>query len=226
MNFLQICQRVRQEAGISGTGPASVTNQTGEMARVVDWVKAAYEDIQNLHDNWKFMRREFTFPTIAGNPVYLPSAISLDEFGRWRRDEQWRCYLTSVNDELRMTHWDDWDCFRESRLYSVNRSTQGRPIDVAIRPNDDAIYLWPTPNNIFTITGDYYIRPHVMAANSDEPIFPREFHMLIVWRAILFYAPYEAAPERYAQANTEHKRLLAALRRKWLPEIKLGGPLA
>jgi len=35
MNFLQLAQRVRQEAGISGDGPVSVVNQTGEMKRVV-----------------------------------------------------------------------------------------------------------------------------------------------------------------------------------------------
>ena len=49
MNFLSLCQRLRSEARIPGTGPSSVTGQTGELAKIVEWITTAYEDIQANH---------------------------------------------------------------------------------------------------------------------------------------------------------------------------------
>ncbi len=42
MNFLSLCQRLRSEARIPGTGPSSVTGQTGELAKIVEWITTAY----------------------------------------------------------------------------------------------------------------------------------------------------------------------------------------
>ena len=70
--YLEICKRVRQEAGIAGTGPASVLNQTGEYKRVVDWVASAWEDLQNKRSDWLWMQGDFTFVTIASQDSYTP----------------------------------------------------------------------------------------------------------------------------------------------------------
>ena len=55
--FLQICQRVFIEGGISGQ-ISSTQNQSGEAGRVVAWVAGAYKEILNDQSiNWKFLRK-------------------------------------------------------------------------------------------------------------------------------------------------------------------------
>jgi hypothetical protein len=92
--FLELCQDLAQEAGISdGTMPTSVTSQTGEMKRVVDWIARAYRWVQRKHSNWNFLRNDFSFNTVAGTSNYLYTSASA-EHQRWKL-ETFRCYLTA-----------------------------------------------------------------------------------------------------------------------------------
>ena len=223
MNFLQLCQRTRQEASISGTGPTTVAGQAGELGKIVDWVLTAYEDIQDETKAWGFLRFDFSFPTIAASSTYLPSAVSLSEHGKWKSDSL-RCYLTAtgVSDEQFLTE-RDWNMFRDVNLLGTIQS--GRPSEFAIRP-DESLVFWPTPAAIYTVVGEYWKRPQTMSANADEPLFDRTFHMAIVWKAVMYYATDQGAAELYATSEREFKRILRKIKRKYLPTFTLGGPLA
>ena len=70
MNFLEITKRTRELAGIAGTGPTTTLSQTGEMGRLVNWVKQSWIDIQNLHQTWNFMLTELSFATVAAQKDY------------------------------------------------------------------------------------------------------------------------------------------------------------
>jgi len=192
------------------------------MGKIVDWVSTAYEDIQEESKAWMFLRFDFGFPTIAGSSTYLPSAVSLTEHIRWKSDSL-RAYLTStgVSDEQQLVEWD-WQTFRDVRLIGTIQS--GRPTDFAIRP-DESIVLWPTPDAIYTIVGEYWKRPQVMSANADEPLFDRSFHMAIVWKACMYYATDQGAAELYATSEREFKRVLRKIKRKYMTPFTLGGPL-
>ncbi len=222
MNFLQLCQRTRQEAGISGTGPTTVASQTGELGKVVDWVLTAYEDIQDESKAWRFLRFDFSFPMIAASSTYLPSAVALAEHAKWKSDSL-RCYLTAtgVSDEQFLVECD-WDTFRNDRLLGTIQA--GRPSEFAIRP-DESLVFWPTPDAIYTAVGEYWKRPQTMTVNADEPLFDRTFHMAIVWKAVMYYATDQGAAELYATSEREYKRVLRKLKRKYLPTFTLGGPL-
>jgi hypothetical protein len=226
--FLQLCQDLRREAGISGTDsmPAAVTSQTGEMKRVVEWVKKAYRDIQNLHPNWHFLSTEFSFQTISSTSTYTKNSVSLTELGSWD-PTTFRAYLTAtgVTDEQELRYWPNWHKFRDAYLIGASRSTSGRPTDFSIKP-DKSIVLWPTPSAAYTVVGEYFKRAQELSANADEPLFPQEFHDILVWRAIVFYAAHEAAPEVYAHGKSEYNRLLRALRRDQLPMISIAGEMA
>jgi hypothetical protein len=54
MTFLELCQRLRQEVGAAGSGPAAVTGQHGESARLVGWIQQAWTDLQAKRPNWQF----------------------------------------------------------------------------------------------------------------------------------------------------------------------------
>jgi hypothetical protein len=221
---LQLCQRLRQEAGISGTGPATTIGQPGEMGRVVDWIDTAYEEIQDKHPDWEFLRNDFTFQTIASTSEYLPSAVALPEHASWKQDS-FRAYLTSTgtNDEMWLNYYP-WDTFRDAFMFGSNRSTPGKPTEFSVRPNK-AVVLWPVPALIYTIGGEYYKRPQVMSANADEPLFPREFHMAIVWKALMYYGTYENAPEAFTTGQSNYDRILRKLEVDQLPSIAMTGTM-
>ena len=55
MTFLELCQTVRQEVGLSGTGPTTVVSQEGQLKVVVDFVIEADHQVQGLWSDWNFL---------------------------------------------------------------------------------------------------------------------------------------------------------------------------
>ncbi len=222
MDFLSICQRLRQEAGLSGVGPASVLSQTGEMKRVVDWVTAAYQDIQDLHATWRFLREDFSFSTIASVQDYTPAAVSLTDFASWVKEDI-RIY-ESVSDESQLEYYP-WLIFRKSFYFGSNRTVTGRSTVVTVRP-DNTLTLWQIPSSIYTVNGEYYKSAQEMSGNADVPVLPSRFHMMIVWKALMHYGAYAGADEKYAHGNNQYKSLLPLLEMDQLEDLTYGEPLA
>jgi hypothetical protein len=90
MNYLQLCQRVAQEAGIVGTFPTTTTGQTGELKRIVDWVAEAYTNLQN-ETNWRWLRKRAVFNTVANQREYaytdvtdISAGTAISRFKDWR----------------------------------------------------------------------------------------------------------------------------------------------
>ncbi len=223
--FLELCVDLRREAGISGTGPTSVLNQTGEYQRVVEWILSADQKVQNLHTNWDFLRNDFSFQTIANTANYTKAAASLLELASWK-DDTFRCYLTAtgVNDQQELDYMP-WAHFRYSYALGSMSTQVGRPTVFTVKP-DESVTIWPIPNDAYTITGEYFKRAQVMAANASEPLMPRQFQEVIVWRALMLYGAYAGAPEKYSHGQNEYKSMLAALELNQLPAIEFGETLA
>ena len=225
--FLELSQRLRLEAGISGTGPTTVVSQAGEYEKVVKWVATANEDIQNLHTNWKFLQTSFDFDTIATTQNYTLAAVSLTDLATWKIDTPDSLTIySSVADESYLTYMP-WDDFRALYLFGSARSDTDRPTIVTIKP-DNSLSFYPIPNAAFTVTGEYFKRAQVLDTTDDdeEPSFPSQYHMAVVWRALVHYGAFAAADEKYAHGQNEYKRLLRGLEGNQLPKITWGEPLA
>ena len=169
MNFLQICQRLRREARISGSGPASVLNQAGEMQLIVDWVQSAYEDIQNMNHNWLFLQNQFTFNTIAATSTYMPAAAGLSELQAWKVDgyNAISLYRTSTGVSGQQDiNWIPWDEMRGDRFFGSTSLQTGQPIEYAVKP-DKSIVFWPIPDDVYTISGEYFKKAQPLVNNTD-----------------------------------------------------------
>lgn len=230
MNRLQIVQRLREKIGGAGTGPTSTLAQVGESLRQVNWCDEAWLEIQTLSEQWAWMRKGASFPTTAGKAAYLPTATVgetlVADFGRWH-DDTFRIYRTSVgrSDEQFLVPWDyaDW---RNTYDFGAQSTILQRPMVLAERPADSAILLGNTPDDIYTITGEYQAAPSALAADADLPGLPAKFHMLIVYKAMMFAGSYDAAPEVYAEGSQAYERMLAMLEADQLEQISFGEPLA
>lgn len=231
MTFLQLVQKLRQKVGGAGTGPTTVVAQSGELLDYVNWVQEAWLLIQALEEDWMWMRKDVSFQTAANKIAYLPSATAgetgVTDLAKWCDDDSWRCYKTATgrSDEAWLVSWP-YQVFRDTYDFGTQSTIVGKPSVFASRDRDLALLLGQTPDSIYTVTGQYQATPTDMLVDADVPGMPARFHMLIVYRAMMLYGRYEAAPEVTADGEREFSNMLTALRGDQLEHIHLGPPLA
>lgn len=240
MTFLQLCQKLIQECGVSGS-MVTTASQVGEMARVVGWINDSWSEIQTTHDDWEFMRSSYlnqsagtSFTTTAGQALYpLGNTVGTTcmvlpaNFGTWDQ-YSFRNFSTSNvlrSDEIFMSPitYDEW---RDAYMYGALRQVKTRPVTVAIAP-DKSVCVGPPSNGLYTIEGDYFLQPQSFVNDGDVPTgLQAQFHMLIVYKAMKKYAGYEAAPEVAARAEDEYNPLYRSLEGRYGPRIMEGAALA
>jgi hypothetical protein len=222
--FLQLCQLTREKCGISGNGPVSVVNQSGEMLRIINWVQESWIELQGLSTEWGWMREDFSFDTAPAQESYGPLSAGLTQFLRWHTDTL-RCYRTDVGipDEQFLVEWD-YKVFRDTYQYASQ--TPSRPVVFAVHPRTKSLILGPIPEAIYTVRGEYQRAPRPFTSGSDIPELPEQYHMLIVYGAMKRYAFYENAPEVAAGADMMYRQMLSQLMVDQIPEVTYGEPLA
>jgi len=226
VTFLELCQRTASECGAGGS-PSAVTGQVGEALRFVNWVNQAWMDLQSLREGWLFMNDSASFVTVAGQPTYTPAECGVTNFGNWDRDS-FRCYNTAagITSEILMSYLE-YNAWRDTYQYGGMRETRTQPTQMSIAPPDKSICLGPYPDDGYTITGDYFTVPSYMAADDDEPgLLPAQFHMIIVYGAMMSYAAFESAPEVFQRGSIGHKGMLGRLVIHQLPDVEMGGAMA
>ena len=228
--FLEICQRVVRECRIAqgkGVLPTTVTDQVGMMRKVVDWTAEAWFQIQAIHDDWRFLRRECSFAVVDGQAEYstLECGIDSGTFNRWIL-KSYRSYLTSVGLASEIPMGDlNYDTWRNTYKLGTWRTTKSRPIYVTQLPSN-GLGLGPVPLDGYTILGDYYIAPVRMEVDEDVPWLPiAHSYLIIVYKTMMEFGLSESAPEIYARGEKQYKTLLAQLERDQMPSIQLGGCL-
>jgi hypothetical protein len=243
MNFLQIAQQAAIQCGVASgsaiqTALPTVVGATGSLGRIVGWVNDAWTDIEMDHSDWDWMRSSnllgqgVSFQTVAGQASYPLGTgpgtvgVAVEDFGKW---DEWsfRDFTTAFGFRNEMfldqITFDDW---RNSYMLGAMRTVQTRPVAIAVGP-DQSLCLGPPPNGDYTITGDYFVAPSVMVADTDVPIgLPSRFHMLIVYRVMMKCAGYESASELYQRGSEENAGMYAQLMAARAPRPSFGGALA
>ena len=225
LSFLQMVKRLRQESATSGSDPVTTVLQTGDIKRLVDWVSTAWMDIQTEKNDWFFMRQPISFNTVAGQSSYTSAQTGTTSFGNYKRDS-FRQYLVSsgFGSEQRL-NFMPYDTFRDMYQYATMRTTTQMPVIFTIDPSKNFL-LGPIPNDIYTVNGEGYAMPTEMTLDTDRPTMPSQYHMAIVWRALMYYGQYEAASDAYSHGQNEYRRLMNKLYIDQMPDIIFGAPLA
>jgi len=211
MTFLELANRLLSEADISGAGLITTANQQGEYKQAADYINTAYADIQLQHANWDFLRGDLSFNTINGVNNYSETAINLLDLSEWS-PETMRIYLTAngiVSEQYLIPV--EWDEFRDLFMFGNARIQTGFPTHFTIKPSDNSLTFYPIPDNVYTVEGEYYKAPFTLVNDTDTPIFQARFHMIVVWRALMYFATQLNAQELYAIGNLEYRKLLFKL---------------
>jgi len=199
MTFLELCKTVREEIGLSGTGPSTVVGQTGQMAQLVGFVKTADYMIKGLYEDWKFLWDEFSTTTVASqdtyaSPVHLSSWDVESFYLNWGADGASKLLVNSYKDD---------------RLVSAERST-GKPTHITLLP-DGSLKLNPVPDGAYTLTAVYYKVPVMLSTNTDVSEIPAKFHRIIISRAKMLYAESEEIYQQMQANAIEYNLLLSRL---------------
>jgi hypothetical protein len=208
MDFLSLCQRAVLESGISDTGPSSVSGQTSDLLRIVNWINDAWFELQASRNKWRWMIREGVIQVTEGNQAYvLPADVKnlVDH--------------TICLNSLRLNEIDppSHNCSSSAQLtrpaaFHVNYKNQ--------------IVLNAIPDTNYTLSFDYFAKPKMLDENISAPSMSDEYHMIVVWGALKEYAMYDEAPELYQKSDMNYKRILLRLENDTLPQFELAGPLA
>jgi hypothetical protein len=200
---------------------------TGESLRFLNWINAAWVDVQSAHEDWQFMRQPFQFNTVAGQWEYTPTEAGIGtDFANWKRDSFRASTVGASFGDEQLQNFMEWNTFRNLYQYANMRTTRSRPVVVTIVPPSKNLGFGAVPDQAYVIVGEYYRKATELTVETDTPDLPERFHMMIVYRAMMFYAGYESAPEVYQRGETEFKRLMNRLEIDQIPDIISGPPLA
>jgi hypothetical protein len=221
--LLQLVNFARQESGVLGADLTSLTGVTGESLRFKNWIIRAWEEIQELRPDWKWMRSTYSFTTTADDGSYTSTQAGIaSRFGWWDRT-YCTVYLTAsgTNDQTELC-WMEYEDFRAHYLTGTQTSNRPRHFTIGL---SNELLIGPEPEStLYTITGQYVKSPQTLSADADEPELPEQ-HKFIAWWAINEYGGYEVATEALMRARSKIPRMRADLEAKYLPTIQLDGPL-
>lgn len=206
---LQLCQRLRQDAGMGPSGPVSTIGQVGELKRCVDWIDGAWTAIQQDH-NWSFLWERSTV-TILADTYFTAGTIPAVRYKK----------RTTFNGTVRLSYMP-WDEFDEE--YPAALIAQGTPTRWSIQP-DKAFVVNAKPTADVTLSVQRFKNPVAMTDDNDEPGLPLEHRMAIVYKALMLYANFEEAGVTRETARREFDRHMHALGVHELPDLTFGSPL-
>jgi len=211
LNYLALCDKLLKETGLSDQGVASVVTQTGLNKKSVDWINRAWTEIQNLND-WDFSWTTGSFDTVNGQQNYDPVGnLALSPaLSKWITssvritDSNGTGYLTFVP-------WATW-------LRTTFSS--GKPTSFTIRP-DNHLSFNTLPDAVYTIYFDYFRTPQQLSTNTDELLLAEQYHDAVLYKAILYVAAEQDAPELYQDAQAQLNIRLSSMGVSLLPTITL-----
>jgi hypothetical protein len=180
-----------------------------------DWLQQAYLRIQRQSNYWGFLHsRGLIFSSTSGTFSYsLPTIREID-----RRTMYSVLDGSSVKLPLFNGNYSFWV---EENRHSVIPTAQ--PLQLIEAPNNNWI-LYPTPNNIYHVYGDYWSQPDVFIDEDDEPIWHEDFHNL-VWLTALATGIPRTIEDRYAESARAElvaniPSILTEFQRRYLPDFK------
>lgn len=201
MNYKALCSALTREVGIGGGREVlTVNGQSGEIARVVNWIAQANVDLQSLYFDWKFLWKAHTFNTVPGTAIQ-------DKPSNYHHYDRDKAQIGNVR-HVEVVEYESWEGYDDGAT--------GQPHTIVILP-DGNVQLYPKPDKAYTVTLPYYRTPQILASDNDIPLIPETYHDLIWMRAVIKYGYYEAAPEMLQRVQAEYPQRLAALEANQLP---------
>jgi hypothetical protein len=212
VNLLELAKRLHRESLRSGAGPVAIEGSTKEVLRLFDWISDAWYDLQIEPRDWKWMRRDADVPLTIGQREYTASNFALTDFRRWLAPSDDRCArvypVANPSSVTALVPSGSYDRFLTDFVDVPPKD--GAPHHWIISPTE-SILIAPAPDAAYRFKAAYQSKPFRLEVETDEPDMPEEFHLLLVWRALMELASIDAATEVYVRAKANHDALRSDL---------------
>jgi hypothetical protein len=205
MDFLTLVRETNIASGLQGT-VNSVTSVTGLQNTLVQYVKSAYIDIQNLREDWKFRRTDGSFSWYPAISEYVSATIS-----KW----------TIIYYQHRTLRYKEYDAWIQDPPTSITE-----PNIFTIKPETNGIIINPV-DQYYTINYRGIKSIDNLTTNSQVPIFHSDFHNIIVYKAAMDMALHLGNAELFNLNVSRYDVALGNLmRRELLPKKIIQRPMA
>ena len=204
---------------------------SGGSLRLVNWIDESWQELQNMAW-WSWLRESFTMPLVAGQDVYsygdaIDSDGAVTRLKRWHLDSTanppWIYNTAAGSSTAQAINFVDWPEF--NNLFNMAPPASGAPEFITSRPNYE-IAVSPIPNDNYVVTGEYMRSSQVLALDTDAPEMPEEYHMLIVWMAMVEFGYHGVAEEILARGKEKKELYLASLVRNQATPLHFFEPQA
>jgi len=209
VNYLQLCQRMVSQYGLSGgTGPTTTHNQIGELGNVCSWISDACLMVDNMWEDWRYLWNAYAGTLSVASVTPSPVTQQGINVRRWVR-KALKCRqaspLAPTWTPLAFMPFQQWQI-------QVDSDTQlpGAPVFWTELPDNTIAFDRPA-DQPYNLKGAFYQSPTALANDTDIPAMPPEYQRIIIIRALKFYADRENAPELVQSSVSEWPDLLEKL---------------
>lgn len=168
MNFLEIVKKTNTFSGLQGDID-SVLFVTGLQKTLVEYVNAAYLDIQLSRDNWAWMQK-YTSTFLWGSASTSQVNVGVNK------------YYTLYNSKGELMTFIPYLDWLTTRSADFTRSDV--PSYYTIIPETNALIVSPV-NDTVTISYVAVIDPETLTTNTQVPKMPERYHNAIVYKAAM-----------------------------------------
>lgn len=197
--FLDIAKNASIEAGIPGTGLASVENNDGINLKIVKWVNDAWAEIQALHfEKWRFMRGVGTFAVTSAQENYNLQEINAPDLHRFKDD------TILHSDGTPITVIDSQEWFERGYMLSTE---VGKPKYALL--TSEALKFYPRSDQNYALSYVYYRSPQVLSENNDLLLCNKHYaEKAVEYLAAFKYASFQEDEVKMGTTMRNHKMWL------------------
>lgn len=173
MNLGTMKTALRRIAGVDSGDP------------LVDWINEGMYTFLEAYD-WPFLQSTITAPTVVGSAGPIDAGASVVKIITAR--------ITRPNGSSYPLSYKPWIQWEEEDLFDTTHS-RGEPQFYTLL-GTDSIFLYPTPDLIYTLNLAEEISPAPLVNDVDEPIMHARYHYTIVRAAAVVALQAESEEDR------------------------------
>ena len=199
MNFLEIVKKANIFSGLQGEID-SVLSVRGLQKTLVEFVKTAYVDIQNVSEYWSWRYKSVIIPWNSSSTLYTDPTVE-----KWTK-------LFYDGSNLKFVEYEDW--------IMDSPTTVSVPPTFTIVPESNGIIINPV-GSAMLVNARAYRAIDELSTNSQVPIIPAGYQMIIAYKAAIDMADMVGNYDIFQLNTGKYDVLLGQLKRRSLLPLKV-----
>lgn len=199
MNFLEIVKKANIFSGLQGEID-SVLSVRGLQKTLVEFVKTAYIDIQNVSELWSWRYKSVIIPWNSSSTLHIDSTVE-----KWTK-------LFYDGSNLKFIEYEDW--IMDPPI------TASVPQSFTIVPESNGIIINPV-GSAMLVNARAYRAIDELSTNAQVPIIPTGYQMIIAYKAAIDMADLLGNYDIFQLNTGKYDVLLGQLKRRSLLPLKI-----